>query len=553
MKSSQTCHSPFVYRLNLYCVYIIILVSIVMIANQCNLLSSFTYKQRKNSFRNILNVRFHSESNSKLETKEDVNVRVVEEFQNFNGDYQDMVIVEVDEASDENSTGFEYVTDQPLVTTFGNISFEDYQTWQEYLKTKSEYSDESSSKLDKFMPTILFWNPKQFPDSMIPKEPICGGGCNIVTDRGLYNVSDAILFTMKEYNLTDLPNKSWRHPNQAYVWWSEESTWTSKIMYEKRLDQIEENYFNWTMTFKRTSDVNAMMIPYKARDFVRQRLYEYKKLHPTSTDTKVLPGDEFIPSGPKTAREISYYKSQASKLLQRKIKTAAWVATNCGYTAGAVLRRDLVTKLQFQGLQVDIYGGCGNEDVPKTLADFSEMLSEYKFYLAFENALHCRDYITEKFWYNALYAGVVPVIWGPLKIDVEAVAPPDSYIHAENFDSTEHLVDYLIQLSKDDELYMRYFTWWWKTPGYFPIFGVTETKESIGNKGAMFDFEMNGLCHLCSLLNKGVHKKYKKSIPSLHKFWYTNETKTCISRTHNAKFEIFGSKKAKTPYKITVV
>ena len=38
--------------------------------------------------------------------------------------------------------------------------------------------------------------------------------------------------------------------------------------------------------------------------------------------------------------------------------------------------------------------------------------SQYKFYLAFENSFHCNDYLSEKFWRNALHEGAVPIVFG---------------------------------------------------------------------------------------------------------------------------------------------
>ena len=39
-------------------------------------------------------------------------------------------------------------------------------------------------------------------------------------------------------------------------------------------------------------------------------------------------------------------------------------------------------------------------------------ISHHKFYLAFGNSIHCNDYISEKFWRNALSSGAVPVVYG---------------------------------------------------------------------------------------------------------------------------------------------
>ena len=37
-------------------------------------------------------------------------------------------------------------------------------------------------------------------------------------------------------------------------------------------------------------------------------------------------------------------------------------------------------------------------------------ISKYKFYLSFENAHNCKDYITEKLYRNAFMSGAVPIL-----------------------------------------------------------------------------------------------------------------------------------------------
>ncbi|CAG5122762.1 unnamed protein product [Candidula unifasciata] len=91
--------------------------------------------------------------------------------------------------------------------------------------------------------------------------------------------------------------------------------------------------------------------------------------------------------------------------------------------------------------------------------DCLEMISrDYKFYLAFENA-NCVDYITEKFFKNALSRNVVPVVFGAPSSDYVRSAPPYSYIHVDNFPTVRHLASYLQELDVNDDMYNVYFKW----------------------------------------------------------------------------------------------
>ena len=83
-----------------------------------------------------------------------------------------------------------------------------------------------------------------------------------------------------------------------------------------------------------------------------------------------------------------------------KTKMAAWFVSNCHSTSG----RGLYAKELQKYIQVDIYGACGDKKCRRSDATAcSEMLRrDYKFYLAFENSA-CVDYITEKFYVNALW------------------------------------------------------------------------------------------------------------------------------------------------------
>ena len=116
-------------------------------------------------------------------------------------------------------------------------------------------------------------------------------------------------------------------------------------------------------------------------------------------------------------------------------------------------------------MKLDGYGECFNRtDVGKKLRKYSPwgktgLISSYKFYLAFENAIYCNDYISEKFWRNSLGSGAVPVVFGPHPDDVREMAPPNSYIHVEDFATGADLVACLDYLDKNETAYLEYHQW----------------------------------------------------------------------------------------------
>jgi len=78
-----------------------------------------------------------------------------------------------------------------------------------------------------------------------------------------------------------------------------------------------------------------------------------------------------------------------------KSQLAAIIVSNCEAKND---RLKYVHELE-KHMTVHIYGACGPYKCNKFCLE--RVKKEYKFYLAFEKA-NCKDYITEKFWYNAL-------------------------------------------------------------------------------------------------------------------------------------------------------
>ncbi|KAK7480899.1 hypothetical protein BaRGS_00027900, partial [Batillaria attramentaria] len=175
--------------------------------------------------------------------------------------------------------------------------------------------------------------------------------------------------------------------------------------------------FNWTATYRRDSTI-------------------------------VAPYEKYVPLNAHTLT-----RTPTRNYAHGKTKQVAWFVSHCGGH-----REEYALELA-RYIRVDIYGICGPFSCDREDPTCFEMLSrDYKFYLAFENS-NCRDYITEKFFVNGLQNDVIPVVMGAAPEDYARAAPPHSFIHVDEFQSPEHLANYLHQLDRDDQLYNGYFAW----------------------------------------------------------------------------------------------
>ncbi|XP_004522511.1 glycoprotein 3-alpha-L-fucosyltransferase A [Ceratitis capitata] len=234
--------------------------------------------------------------------------------------------------------------------------------------------------------------------------------CEVTTNRDLADKADMIMY--KDHFIpTGLDKPS--NPRQVSLMYYLESPYhTQKVQ--------TPNAINWTATYRRDSDIMA----------------PYDKWHYYDTKIKQIEQDH--------------------NYALNKTKKVAWFVSNC---AARNNRLQFARELQ-KYIDVDIYGACGNQKCPRNNADkcFELLDKDYKFYLAFENS-NCKDYITEKFFNNALKHNILPIVMGARPEDYEVSAPYHSYIHVDEFGSAKELAEYLHILDKDDELYNSYFKW----------------------------------------------------------------------------------------------
>ena len=226
-------------------------------------------------------------------------------------------------------------------------------------------------------------------------------------------------------------------------------------------------------------------------------------------------------------RDMENSAQKIDDLMKRKRKLALWVVSNCNGSLSAIERMQFAKSLFSDGLDVDFVGKCfpgGRKNVN---------FGEYKFYLSLENSIHCKDYITEKFFNNALLAGTVPVVLGAKKEDYDLVAPRNSYIYAKDY-SNKELVDLLNYLDRNDTAYKEYFKWR-EHPVVIPSTALKNRARDVCqlcrylhgiNVDNLFSRNYNGSLKSFTAFS-GV--PIAKTVPSLMKWLFSEENERCVA------------------------
>ncbi|XP_051960201.1 alpha-(1,3)-fucosyltransferase 7 [Xyrauchen texanus] len=232
--------------------------------------------------------------------------------------------------------------------------------------------------------------------------------CSLEDNHKFYESADLVVFHHFELKMKrqHLPLDRPRPATQKWVWLSLEAPQNNGDLWAYK------NLFNLTMSYHPQADITV----------------PYGKMLP-----REKPGLDFV---------ISNNKSYE----------ACWVVSNFKRRH----KRSTVFQELKKNLNVQLYGLFAKKKLPKEM--LLSTISGCYFYLAFEN-IESPHYITEKLWRNAFQAGTVPVVLGPPRRDYEAVAPPTSFIHVDDFKSIKALAKYLRDLTKDPEKYNAYFTW----------------------------------------------------------------------------------------------
>jgi len=333
--------------------------------------------------------------------------------------------------------------------------------------TKAEGAQANKTKFKVLVWKFGNWAKRKYVNGYSSKPKDFFANCSVRNCEYFYedeNITsaDAVLFYLhtswtRLQHVQEIQNIS-RNPDQRWVYLSDESQWYSGLYPQY------EGMFNWTMTFQTHSDVP---VPYG-------RII--RKLDKEETDT-------------------DYYSS--------KPLLAATLQSHCAGQSG---RFDYLDKL-VEHVQVDVWGKCGkryNQSFScPGWAQECKGLTQYKFYLSFENSL-CSDYLTEKLWWNAIGRDSVPVVMGgKSQRDYKRLLPPKSYINVEDFESPKDLADFLKFLDKNATEYNKYHEW-------------KKDYQALQEHG-YFGTQASHYCRLCEALN--YNSKQPKTVDSLKHFF----------------------------------
>ncbi|KAG6445326.1 4-galactosyl-N-acetylglucosaminide 3-alpha-L-fucosyltransferase 9 [Manduca sexta] len=277
--------------------------------------------------------------------------------------------------------------------------------------------------------------------------------CQFTGKDELLDTADAVVVHLQRGLL---PNVTQRNPRQRWIFLNDEAPpHVYSVSESPSIPQLA-NVFNWSMTYRTDADVP---VPYGRT----VALTKPKYLDPSYTNIAKL-----VPNW--------------------KIKTRHNLITVLMSHCSVSHRMKYLNTLK-KYIDVQVHGRCSeNQEIvcPGHYTSNCEKIDQYLFYLVLENAM-CRQYMTEKLFYNAYEKGAIPIIRGPPLQDCQALLPPNSFIHVDNFLTPSDLAVEIINISKDDKKLLSYHLW--------------RNHFKVVNEHGYFGTKSVHLCRLCEAMN----------------------------------------------------
>lgn len=284
-------------------------------------------------------------------------------------------------------------------------------------------SDRTLGEAEGRHPYIVWWSPLTGENGRLGE---CGTNkCFFTINKTYYSHASthAFLFYGTDFNIESLPLP--RSSHHQWALFHEESPKNNYKLFHKPVITL----FNHTATFSHNSHL------------------------PLTT--------QYLESLAVLTSHTHLVSLAQKNQLRKTLAPVVYVQSDCDPPSD----RDSYVSELMNHIQVDSYGQClHNKDLPPPLRDstameeqgFYQILAQYKFILAFENAI-CDDYITEKLW-RPLKLGVVPVYYGAPNVR-EWLPGNRSVIVVDANYPPEKLAEFLKRLDKDDEEYIAFLEW----------------------------------------------------------------------------------------------
>ncbi|XP_006013607.1 alpha-(1,3)-fucosyltransferase 10 [Latimeria chalumnae] len=329
-------------------------------------------------------------------------------------------------------------------------------------------------------PILLWWSPLTGETGKLGQ---CGIDTCFFTINKTYQdhlMTKAFLFYGTDFNIDSLPLP--RRPSHEWALFHEESPKNNyKLFHEATITM-----FNHTATFSQHSHLPLTTQYLESIEALKSHKY-------------------LIPLSRKND-------------LRQRIAPLVYVQSDCDPPSD----RDSYVRELMKYIVVDSYGDClHNKDLPQHLKNpttmddegFYEILAQYKFILAFENAV-CEDYITEKFW-RPLKLGVVPVYYGSCSI-AQWLPNNKSAILVSSFSHPKELAKYIKELDNNDQEYEAFLKWKWS--------GEVSNKKLLSimkqRKWGVQDVTQDNYidvfeCLVCNRVWENIRRKKKGLLPTV--------------------------------------
>jgi len=171
-----------------------------------------------------------------------------------------------------------------------------------------------------------------------------------------------------------------------------------------------------------------------------------------------------------------YYELQRKKIINESManrKFCNFVASN-----GDCQERNQFVQQLSKYKKVDC-GGRWMNNIGGPVSDKRKFQSEYKFSIAFENNAYRPQhpgYTTEKIM-EPMTINSIPIYWGNPKIDLEFNTK--SFINFYDFKSESDMIEYIIELDKNDDRYLEMLNQPWFTDYNIPTNNKIENIKSF--------------------------------------------------------------------------